>query len=115
MSQSNASNLLVLLDFVHGGQETPGGGPDEDGVVGAHVQHEGGVRHRNSVHTELGNGAMADGSYSQTTPNCNLKYYNQGYKSVSILPLTDTFMGFLVAGSIRALLEASIMSRAQLG
>ena len=33
---------------------------------------------------------------------------------MKILRLTDTFIGFLVAGSIRALLEASIISSAQL-
>ena len=74
MSQTNTSNLLVLLHFVHSGQEAPGGGADEDGVVGAHVQHEGGVRDRNSVHSELGNGALADCCYSQTATNRNLKY-----------------------------------------
>ena len=74
MCQTNTSYLLVLLHLVHSGQEAPGGGADEDGVVGAHVQHEGGVRDRNSVHSELGNGALADCSYSQTATNRNLKY-----------------------------------------
>ena len=64
MGQSHTSNLLELLHFVHGGQEAPCLGPQQDGVVGGHVQHEGGVGHGYSVHTKLGNGALADGCNS---------------------------------------------------
>ena len=64
MRKTDARNLFEFLDFVHGGQETPSGGADEDGVIRSHVKHEGGVRHRNPVHTELWNGALADRSYS---------------------------------------------------
>ena len=74
MSQANASNLLELLHFVHGGQEAPGGGTNHDGVRRGYVHHEGGVRYRDSVDTKLGNGPPADCSYSLAAPNSNLKY-----------------------------------------
>ena len=82
MSQTNSSNLLELLTGIHGGQEAPSFGPQQDRVVRSHVEHEGGVGDGDTVYTKLGDGALADGCYGQTRSDRNLKRI-QNYRECS--------------------------------
>ena len=77
MSQSHSGHLLELLHLEHAGQEAPGGRPDDDGVLRGLVQEERGVSDGDSVHTELGDGATADGGDCEATSHSDLKIHCQ--------------------------------------
>ena len=53
MCQANTCNLLEVLHFVHCGEEAPGGGADEDSILGSHVKHQRSVGDWDSIHSKL--------------------------------------------------------------
>ena len=112
MCQSNSSHLLELLHFEHSGQEAPGGGPDDNGVVWGLVQQQRGVGDGNSVDSKFGYSPAADGSHGEASSNGDLESSLESSEEFSFLNLTETWIGFLVAGLMRARFEASNISRA---
>ena len=70
MRKSDSRNFLVVLDLEHGGEEAPGGGPEQDLLLLGLGHHQPRVGDRYPVDTKLGDRSRGHRRDGQSAANC---------------------------------------------